>query len=81
MGGEWTFSHHFSSTLTVWERECFEDIFTKDHWLTDWINDKVVSRMTPGTPGLLKNTMTTKLTWPLKNQDHLKYHDHIKCNG
>ena len=38
-GGVWTISQNFSSlTFTILERECFEDIFTKDESLTKLVS-------------------------------------------
>ena len=37
--GGWTVSQKFSSlALTVWERQCFEDIFTKDDWASKLVS-------------------------------------------
>ena len=53
------FSQKFSSlALTVWGRQCFKDIFTKDGLVTQLINllnnDKGVCRTASATSGLLK---------------------------
>ena len=53
-GGWWTFSQNVRSlALTIWEWRCFEDIFTKDHWVSELVNDECVCRTSPATPGLL----------------------------
>ena len=49
-----TFSQNVSSVaLTVWDRQCFEDTFTKDQSVTQLINYKGFCRTVPATPGLL----------------------------
>ena len=46
-----------SSVVAVWERQCFEDIFPKDHSIDESINrsisNKGVCRLSPDTPDLL----------------------------
>ena len=38
----WTFSQNLSSlALTTWNWRCFEDIFTKDKWLTQSMNERM----------------------------------------
>ena len=49
-----TFYQNVSSlSLTVWERECFKDIFTKDDLFNKLLNDEVVCRTAQASPGLL----------------------------
>ena len=49
-GGRWTFSQNVSFlALTVWVWRFFEDIFTKDEFLTQSLNRKCVSRKAPAT--------------------------------
>ena len=52
--GPRTLCQNFRSlALTVWELWCFEDIFTKDESLSQWMSDDAVCRTAPATPGLL----------------------------
>ena len=43
------------SACKAWVGQCFEDISTKDDWLTKLMNDKVVCRTAPASPGLLNS--------------------------
>ena len=54
-GRGWTFFHNFSSiSLTIWEKQCFENIPTKNHRLSKLINGGWRFCWTPPTsPGLL----------------------------
>ena len=60
-GGGWTFAQNLSFlALTVWDKQCFEDISTKDQLING-----SVSRTAPATPGLLNifPTSTYFLSW------------------
>ena len=51
----------FSSLAhTVWERQYFEDISTKDDLVTELINHTAICRKAPATPGL---SITPHLTY------------------
>ena len=50
----WTFSQNVSClALTVQERQCFEDYFTKDESINHLINFKGACRTVAATPGML----------------------------
>ena len=58
-GGESSLKVAALIALMACKWKCFEDVFTNDHWLTDWLkfpmSDKVVCRTAWATTGMVIN--------------------------
>ena len=80
-GAGWTFSPNFSSlALMVWERQCFEEIFTNVEWVSQWRRclwnspGYTGSKVSPySTDPVLLYSVYSNLKWFCTVQKHCAY--------